>query len=413
MATYGVVPEGFNVKPLDAILADVQSKQLAGISPNLDVQATALIGNLNGIFGAELADAWLAIAADYNGMDADGAAGSQLTSLAELTGTDRSAAQPTVVATTVNVNAGFHADARTMFASLVSKPAAIFTNNADVDNPGGVPANIAATFEAIDTGPQQALAATLIVIAQALTGWNSITNAIDGVVGSNTESDPSLRLKRQTELATAGSATTDAIRADILEGMQPPITTTATINVTVLENTTDAVDSRGLSPHSIEVIAYQPGATADDNQALANLIGKAKSGGIATYGLTSSLVTDDQGFQSRIYYSRPTPKVLWIAITVIVTKAFPLDGDTLVELALLNYATLEYGPGQEVILDALKSSVYPSPVDSAVGVPGVHKVSVFKVDTIDPPVNTADIAVGVREVADFDSSRIAVTVIPL
>lgn len=409
-APYGVVPTGFNVKPRDAILTDIETVQLAEISPSLDVQATSLLGINNGIVAQAVADAWLALAATYAARDPDSATDSALTSVALLTGTERQGANPTVVVATVNVDGGFNAAPETMFASIVGNPAAIFTNVEEVDNPGGSPADFPVTFRAINPGPQQCLAGTLTVIAQALTGWNSVTNAEDGTVGNAVESDPNLRLKRQQELSRAGSSTAAAIRADILTQMQPPVTTSATINVTVLHNDTNIVDANNLPSHSIEVIAYQPGNTSDDDQLLADAIAVAKADGIDTYGLASKMVTDDQGISQAIRYTRPAPLVLYVAITVRVDATFPLDGADLVKQELVDYAQLEFGPGQEVILDALKSCVYPQPADSSKGVQGVKKVTSFAVGLVPSPVTTADIPVNVRQVADFDTARISVTV---
>lgn len=414
MATYGVTDVGFNVKPIDAIMEDLQTAQSQTVSPNLDWQPTGLMGQLNGIFAAELAEAWLAALADYNGMDPDQAAGAQLNNVCLLTGTERQGPQATVVPVTVNVNAGFDAAPGTMFANISGDTSAIFTNELTVTNTGGSPANVSTTFKAVDTGPQQCLAGTLTVINVPLTGWNSITNATDGVPGNNGQGDVSLRQTRNQELSAAGTSTPDAIRADVLEKMQPPTTTTETINCTVLHNDTDVADANGLPPHTIEVIAYQPGNTSGDDQALAELIAISKTGATGTNGLASKIVTDSQGFSESIYYTRPSPLTLYIAITIVVNgKVFPLDGITQVQTAILNYAALEYGPGGKVYLRPLSGAVFPNPLDASLGVPGVVNITAFTCDTNPVPVGTTDIAVGVRQVASFDSSRIAVTVVTL
>lgn len=412
MTTYGITDAGMNIKTLDILMAEVQEVQSQGISPSLDFQATALIGQINGIVLAEIAEVWLVLLALYSGMDPDNASDDQLTNVCLITGTTRDGAAPTKVTATVNINASFHADPGTMFASITGAPSSIFTNEAAVDNPGGSPANIDAVFVAVSNGPTQCLAGTLTVISSPLGGWNSVTNATDGTVGNNIEGDPSLRLKRNQELSAAGTSTADAIRADVLEKMQPPTTTTDTINCTVLHNETDYVDANGLPPHSIEVIAFQPGATSGDNQALAELIFTSKTAATGTYGLASKMVTDSQGFVEEVFYTRPTPVTLYIAITIQINDNYPLDGDTQVKTALLNYAALEYGPGQEVRLRPLSGSVFQSPLDANIGVPGVVDINAFTCDTNPVPVGTTNIPIGVRQVASFDSSRITVTTVP-
>lgn len=410
---FGIVPEGFNTPALEDLVTGFQDQQLTGISPNLDMQATALIGNLNGIYGQALADAWLVLAAIYGGMDPDVAADDQLTSLCLITGTLRGGATATVCnACSTTVGAGFTAAAGTMFAAIVGNPAAVFTNEEAVSNPSGSPVTLPVDFKAIATGPQQCLTGTLTVISQPLTGWTAITNPTDGVVGTNIQGDPSLRLLRQQELAASGSSTADAIRADVLENLQPPTTTTDTISCTVLSNDTDVPDANGLPPHSIEVIAYQPGADSADDQALADLIWNAKAAGIGTNGLAFKSVTDSQGVVQTVSYTRPTPMTFHVAITVVVDpETFPLDGLTQVANALLNYAQLEYDPGIEVRVRPLSGSVFPSPLDATIGVPGVVDITAFAVDINFPPVNTANIGIPIRSVAAFDSSRIVVVAV--
>lgn len=415
MATYGVTDTGFVVKPLDAILADIQEKQTQTVSVSLDFQATALIGQLNGIFAAELADAWLMGLADYSGMDPDQAAGAQLTNIGAITGSTRSPASPTTVLCTVNVNAGFNQAAKTMFASISGNPGAVFQNvNAVASVGGGTLTGV--EFECVNNGPTQCLAGTLTVIAVPLTGWNSITNPTDGAIGTNVQGDPSFRQKRNAELSAAGTSTADAIRADVLETLQPPTTTTDTISCTVLHNESNVTDANNLPPHTIEVIAYQPGNTtgpgATDDQALANLIFTSKTGATGTYGLTSLPVTDSQGNIEQVFFTRPSPLTLYIAITIVVNATtFPLDGVTQTKNALLNYAQLEYGPGGTVYLRPLSGAVFPSPLDPNIGVVGIKNITSFTCDTNPVPVGTSDITVGVRQVASFDSSRITVTVV--
>jgi hypothetical protein len=412
---FGVVDEGFNVKTTDDILSSIQQRQLQEISPSLDVQPTALIGQNNGIFADELGEAWAAIGAVYNGMDPDEAAGDQLDNVCLISGTERSAADATVVAVSVNVNASFHADPGTMFASIAGNAAAVFTNETAVDNAGGVPADVPSTFVAVSTGPTQCLAGTLTVKAQPLAGWNTITNPTDGIPGHNIETDPQLRQKRNQELSAAGSTTADAIRADVLETLITPFTTTDTINCTVLHNDTDYTDANNVPPHSVEVIAYQPGNTSvgpgNDDQKLADLILASKAAGIGTYGLASKLSTDDQGIQTLIKYTRPTPLILYIAITVVVNKNFPSDGAAQVANALLAYGQVEYAPGGTVFLKALAGSVFTDPLDPAKGVPGVDDYTSFTCDTNPVPVGTTNVPVSVRQIASFDSARIFVTVV--
>jgi len=414
LPTYGILSTGFNIKPLSAILADIQAVELSEISTALNIQADSIIGVLNGIVAQAAFDEWQALNALYNGMDPDQATDDQLTSLALITGTAREAATKTqVLQCTLSLNNTF-ADAPpgTLVAAVAGNPAAQFTNKTTVSYPGGSPPqNVSVDFEALDTGPIQCLSGTLTIIAQPVTGWNSITNPTDGAVGSDIENDASLRIHRNEELSTSGAATAAAIKADVLTQMQPPTTTSETTSVTVLYNDTATTDSNGLPAGSIEVIARQVGATADDDLALATLILNSKSAGIETYGTDNKLVTDPQGNSETVYFTRPTDTDIYIDITVVAdpNASPPVSADG-VKAALIAYGNLTYQPGVEVYAKALEASVFPSPSDPNIGVVGVLDVTSFFLDTTPSPVVSVNIPIDVRHVAVLDTSRITVTI---
>lgn len=414
MSTYGLTDQGFNIKPLDQILNDINTKQQQGISPTLNVSPSAIMGIANGIVAQAAYDNWQMAQALYAGMDRDVATGDQLTSLALLTGTRREDATATTVNATVNVDNGFSAAAGTMFASVEGQPNNVFTNVVAVSNTSGSAANVAGEFKAVNAGPTPCYAGTLIVISQPLTGWNSITNAADGTPGQAVQTDASLRIASESELSTGGSTTAAALRDNVLADMQPDSstpTTTATISCTVLYNDTPTTDANNVPPNSVEVIAYQPGYTLADNNLLAALILSTKAAGIATYGLTSATILDSQGNSETIRFTRPSELALYIALTVKTDPTkFPSNGATLIKDLLVAYGNSEYAPGASVYVKALQGVLFPNPNDPAAGVAGILDVTAFAIDTISVPVNTANIAISLRQVAKLDTARITVTV---
>jgi hypothetical protein len=301
----------------------------------------------------------------------------------------------------VNVDAGFTAAAGTMFASVTGSPTAVFTNTDDVSNPGGIAADETVNFEAINTGPIQCLAGTLIVISQPLSGWNTITNANDGTVGKDIESDSSLRIRRQEELSAAGSSTADAVKAEILIASDANTFSVPVVSCSVLFNDTDIIDANGLSPHSIECIVLQPGATSDDDQLLANLILASKGAGIGTHGTSSKTAVDSQGNSDIIYYTRPDEITIYVAVTVLIDSTlYPADGDTQLKVAMAGFVS---GVGEG-------NTVYAKHVESeAFSITGVKDVTVFKIDTVYPPTGTTNIAIGIREIASLSTGDIVVS----
>lgn len=410
---YGLTSTGFNPKPLDQIISDMEQIELAEISPSLNVQPEEPIGVLNGIMAQAIAELWQLAAALYNGMDPDQATQDQLTALALITGTSRlGATQTQVIGCTVNIAASFVTAAPgTVFASVVNNPSAIFMNKETITYPGGGGnQNVTVDFEAVLPGPTQCLAGTLTTMAQPLTGWNSITNPTDGVIGTNGESDADLRARREQELSNTGATTADAIKADVLKQLVSPTTTSDTTGCTVLYNDSDVVDANGLPPHSIEVIALQPGNTSDDDQALADLILKSKAAGIQTYSgnSTSKVVIDGQGNSETVFYTRPTATTIYVAITVVTDPKITVNAAQ-IQAALVNYAAGipgviagKYQPGVEVFALALEAQAFT--------VPGVLDISAFAVGTAPGPTLHANIPINVRHQAVLSTGNIAVTI---
>ncbi len=402
--TWGLTDSGFSTKPLDVILSDMETAQLAGISPSLDVQPTSPTGVQNGIVAKAVSEVWELAGALYNGMDPDGAVGDQLTNLSLITGTLREAATKTqVVGCTLSLNNTFaDAPVGTMIANVAGNSLAQFTNKTLVQYPGGSPPQpVTVDFQAVSPGPVACPDHTLTVITSALTGWISITNPTAGVLGSNIQSDPSLRILRNEELQAAGSTSAAAIRSDVLAQMQPPTVSAPTLSCGVLYNDTDITDINGLYPHSIEVIAYAPGSTSDDDVALCTLILDDKAAGIQTYSGngTYKQIIDSQGNTIDVFYTRPTDVPIYVDITVV-----PADvgyaGDTAVADALAAFiATLL--PGDDVIAERLKAAAF-----NAVG---VVDITAFTLGTAPSPGGTTNLAMTIRQLATLDSGDVTVT----
>lgn len=400
---WGLTPAGFNIKPVAEILSDINSSQLANISPTLDVQPTALMGILNGEVAGMAAQGWELAGALYNGMDPDNAADDQLASLALITGTVKRPAESTVVTSVVvGVDQGFVADPGTMFAHMIGDAVHLAYNLDGVDNSAGPPGptNFVINFIFQDPGPIQCVANALQEIAQPLTGWNSVLNLSDGHIGKNIEADADLRIRRQQELELAGSGTADAIRADVLEKMQKPATSVGTSTVTVLYNNTDVPDLNGVPPHSVEVIADSPGATPDDDMALAKLIFSDKCAGDGTNGTFRVDVPDSQGNLTAIYFTRPLLVDLYVTAVIVTDSRFPTGGNTLVKNALAA-AVDKFVPGQEAWAKELAAAMF--------AVPGVNDYTTFFIGIAPAPVSGANIASDIRKKFKLDQANIVIT----
>jgi uncharacterized phage protein gp47/JayE len=387
----GLTSEGFEAKTLEEIKAELESGLRTEISDTLNVETDSPLGQLIGIFSSKLREVWELAEEVYNSSYPDSASGFSLGALSVLTGTQRAPATRSRVLVNVDVDPGTYA-AGTIVAHVEGDPTARFVNAEEVVNAGPGAATVQGVlFLAENTGPVRANSGTLTTIAEPLAGLNSITNPEDAELGAEVESDTDLRIRREEELQAVGSTTAAAVRVDValVEGVD---------SVTVLENDTDeTVD--GIPPHALEAIVLG-GESAD----IAEAILAAKAGGIQAFGDTVVEVEDSQGVLHQIGFTRPDELEVYLEIDLTATDG-EYGGSTEVQETLVDYgdANLRTKPGADVILSKLSAEIFRN-------VTGILDVTEIRVGLIPSPVSTVNLAVGSREVADLDTSRITVNV---
>jgi uncharacterized phage protein gp47/JayE len=391
----GLTAEGFEAKSLQAILDEIVALERALISQTLNTSTDSVVGQLNGIFAAKLRELWELSDALYQGFFTDSATGRMLTLRAAITGTTRRAATASRVTATVNVDPGTYAIGA-LVASVDGSPASRFVNLEAVTNGGAVADDYDVTFECEETGPVIANAGTLTVIAQAVSGWNSVTNADDAVLGEVEETDAELRIRREDELRAAGSTNVDAIRADLLRNVD------GVSRVTILENDTGTTDVNGVPGHSIEAIVYGPASpTADDDQAVAEQVFETKAAGIGTYGSTTKTVVDDQGTSHSVKFTRPTSLRAYAWVTIVVDPD-TYAGDAAVKAAISAVAD-DFGPGNLLRWTRAIGAPYT--------VAGVLAVTAYGQNTTGTPSGSqTDITPTIRQIVSLATADVTVTV---
>lgn len=442
--SFGITPEGFVSKTLLDIKAELEAAEREVFGAGVDTLATSVLGQLNGIFAASIAEGWDVALAVYRSMHPDSATGEAQDNLVALTGLTRLAAQQSlaedvIVTGTAGtlLTAGRVAsveDSGDRFASVADVTLAaatawapstpyllndIRTNSGNIyivitagqsaasGGPTGTGQDITdnevhwrfvgtgtayetVDFEAEQTGAINATSYTLINIETPVAGWQGVGNPTDAKPGFGLETDEALRLRRESTLRATAAGSVDAIlgRLRLLMGV---------LEAFIFENPTNVTDIVGLPPHSFESVV-DGGTDAD----IAQTIFKAKPVGIETYGTTTVPVLDSQGFSHDIKFSRPSHLLLYVDVTVkVIPGAFPADGIDLVKAALISKGG-ELGIGDDVIILPIRAA--------PLAVPGVQDVYSMEVDTVDPPINTANIPVSNHQRASFDTSRINVVV---
>lgn len=384
----GLTPTGFEPKPLDEIKTDLGSGFRAVFGAAITLIAQSIFGQIIGIFAERLADLWQLGLTIWNASTREGAVGTALDNIGALTGTYRLAATYTHVQVTCS---GTPATVITA-GSVVSIPGlpTKFTNDLPGTIGGG--GTVVIDFRATETGPLAAPSGTVTHIDTPISGWASCTNALDeNILGRDIESDAAYRLRQVAELRAIGSSTVSAIRAKLFE-------VDNVTDVFVFENVSDATDVNGLPPHSFECVVA--GGT---DAAVASVIALNKPVGIATYGTTTIVTTDGNGFPISIKFSRPVVLNIYVTVSVIcLANAFPTNGADLIKSAIVGYE-VNYHVGSDVIASALIPSIFAA-------TSGIEEVSMPFIGTSASPGTSTTIVVNNRQKADLDTSRIVVNV---
>lgn len=392
----GLTSEGFDKLTADDCAQQIKTDLWNSVSSKMNLSSSAPMGQVVGIFAEREGILWDAIEAVNDARNPDSASGTALVAVAALTGTRPEVATPTLVTCNVNVGAAFDALPGAMVASDRLDPTKRYTNRDEIANVSGSPVDVlGVVFVAETAGAVECFAGNLIVIAETLSGWNSITNPTDGAVGLDNDTDPALRARRESELSLAGSTTADAIRADILSNLSENIT-----NCKVLTNELDTVDVNSLPPHSLEVLVRGQATDLNASTALATQILASKDACDFATGSASLVIADAEGNDHSIGYTWVNDADVYVTITVkINAKTYPADGDSQVadSIAELNST---FDPGDSVIAELVKSRCF--------GVTGVVDVPACALDLIPSPTNTANVPIGARQQAVFDTSRIVV-----
>lgn len=441
---YGVTSTGFNPMTFSDIKAEMEEEARAEWGENVDLTPQSFLGQIIGVQAERYATLWDLAERVYASRDPDQATESALEVVCAITGTVKEPARATSVqgvaigtnatvlpvgrvasvsgtgerfATTETVtiatlsartpgaayavgdlitgDSGKVYSCTTAITASDTAPTGTGSSIADDDGTwrycGAGTAAVAVECDAEETGAINALAGTLTTIETPVGGWTSIFNPLDGDLGADVETDAALRVRREDELRAAGTSPVEAIRADLLEVDDVE-------SVTVFENNTDTTDGDGIPPHSVEALVLG----GDDTDIFEQLFAST-AGGIRTHGTESGSVTDSQGHAHTIEFSRATEVPIYMIVNVTYDATqYPADGDQQVETAILAFGNLS-GFG--------KNAVAASFVAQAFGIDGVIDCQVL-IDDAPAPATSTTVAVGLREIATYDSARITVNATP-
>lgn len=443
MEDFGLFDEGLRVPTVQEIREDYQAEMREEYGPNVPVGDGDFLGHSIGIWSDRLGQAYELLEKIHSAIDPDAANGDDLEAVSLITGTFRADAAPSTTILTLVGDEGtvvsggalaategagdrFETDADTdatfvllddWTVSTVYSPGDRVTNSSRAYHcvTGGTSASSGGPITApsggadivdgtvhwkylgegvaavdvdassVDTGAIIGLSFTITTIATPSAGWNSVTNLHDAELGNVEMDDEELRILRDQELQQAGSTPPDAIRAALLE--VPGVT-----SVHVFYNPSDAVDGNGLPPHSVNALVQ-----GGDNQDIYDCLWKSVAAGIDTMGSQVGTVIDSVGLPQTLRFDRPTPVNIWVIVNATVDIE-NYDGDDAVSIAILTWGQAR-DPGANAVAAAISAQAFK--------VDGMIDTTVL-VGTVNPPTTSTTVAIGPRQLAVYDSARLAV-----
>lgn len=384
----GYTAQGLTIKRLADLREDLEDGLVAAFGPSTRVGPDSVFGQLIGVFAAELALVWELEQQGFDSIDPDAAEGAALDSISSLVGVRRQGATFSVGEVTLSGDAGSIIGAGTVLEGADTGDRFETVADATIGAGGSVDVGV----RGVEVGPLAALAGTLTEIVTPRVGLDSVTNGEDVVPGRLVETDAELRLRREQSLSATGAGVDRAIRAALLAltGVQAAL---------VISNRSNVVDANGIPPHAFECVLYPNPSDPDFNKLVAETIFERQPAGILAHGDNTFDVTDAQGYTQQVGFSYATEVELYVAATITTGPEYPADGDDQVAAALLAEGE-GLSPGDDV-----KVWKFVAALDSILGITDVS----IAIEDTPAPTSTANVAIALTEIADFDSSRITVS----
>ena len=388
-----VIPAETDV--LAGVQADINAAFGGGLNPALETPQGQLASSQAAVIGDKNNEFALFV----NQVDPQYSADRFQDAIGRIYFLTRKPATPTTVQATVNGLAGTVIPGGTL-AQDTSGNTYACSGNVTIDATGSVTAE----FQNIETGPIPCAAGTLTQVYQAVPGWDAITNAADGTMGSDVESRADFEYRRRNSVALNGKGTPQAIYAEVfaLADVLDVYVKDNPKGDTVLVGSTDYP----MLPHSVYV-AVVGGADVD----IAEAIWRKKDTGCDYNGNTSVTVTDDSGYNYPqptyvVKFERPADLPVKFAVTLVDDVTLPSNIVQLVKAAIIARFNGADGTTRERMGSLILASRYYGAV---VGVASnVSLISVL-IGTVTPTLS--QVAVGIDQKPTLSASDISVTLV--
>lgn len=403
MTTYGITDSGFVLKRLANIISDIKSG-LSTISdpetgepltPDLLDEDDPLINIINSI-SDNLSELWEIAQESYNTCDPMKATGAGLSGVIQYNGLTRGAGSYSQAAVTIVGTPGLVIESGKQITTINDIP--VFSlPEITLDDQGKALVIATCTVK----GPFMAYSGELVKILTPVTGWTSVTNALDSVPGTYEESDTLARARQQISTSKPAESIAESIVAEMR-------TLTGCTFAKLYHNIELIEDENGIPAKSIAPVIVG----GDDSEIAEILYRKIGIGGVQTFGSDSEIIYDANDVPYEMFFSRPFAIDITVDIEydIVNSNVFPTNGEDLIKSAILLWAATGamsigttsmthagYYPGQTVYASELYAPIYNS-------VSGINITSIeVSADGSSDPLK---VEIAWNEIAVFDADDI-------
>lgn len=393
-------PTGITVPTASAVLAGVQADINAAFGGNLNFTNGQTPQNqLATSFAAVVSNCYAAIAYFVNNIDPDVSSGFMQDAIGRIYFLTRNAGVATAVSCTCTGLAGTVIPQGSLAQDTSGN---VYASTAAATIGSGGTATI--EFQNQVIGPIACPSGTLTQIYQAVSGWDSITNPADGVIGSDIETQAAFALRRAQSVASNAQGSLQSIYASVFA-------VSGVIDVYAYENDTDATVDVGSTNYPVVAHSIYVAVVGGSSTSIAQAIYNKKSPGCAMNGNTTVQVQDTSGYENpiptySITYNVPTTTNVYFAVTIKNSTALPANIVALVQNAIIAQFTGENGVPRARIGATLYASQYYAPI-IAISPSVIQLVSVLVGLTASPSSTSLDI--GIDQTPNTSASYISVT----
>lgn len=380
---------------LAGVQADINAAFGGGLNPSLETPQGQLASSQTAVIGDKNSE----FAYFVNQVDPQYSADRFQDAIARIYFLTRKPATPTTVQATVTGLANTVILAGTL-AQDTSGNTYICSGDVTIGSTGSATAE----FQNQETGPIPCPAGTLTQVYQAVPGWDAITNAADGALGSDVESRADFEYRRKNSVARNANGTPGAIYAEVFN-------LDNVLDCYVIENPTNATVNKGASNYPMAPKSVYVAVVGGTDAEIARAIWSKKDLGCDYNGNTSVTVTDTSGYSYplptyTVKFHRPDNLAIKFAVNIADDPSLPSNIVTLIKDAIIARFNGADDTGRERIGASIFASRYYAPVSGVAA--NVAVVSIL-IGTSTATLTKVD--VGIDQRPTISAANITVTLV--